>query len=146
MATIISTLKGALGAAVLFGVYFSLVTLISGWNFALSQFFSYWYYIVGLAFGFGVQIGLYSYLRCLVLGNNISRKPLAVSGATSTVAMVSCCAHYLVNILPIIGIAGFLSVVGQYQIELFWLGLVSNAAGIVYIGGKLKKFINEKRN
>jgi len=146
MVVITSIFKGALGVAVLFGVYFSLVTFISGWNFALSQFFSYWYYIVGLAFGFGVQIGLYSYLRSLIFSNNISRKPLAVSGATSTVAMVSCCAHYLANILPIIGIAGFLSVVGQYQIELFWVGLVFNAAGIIYIGGKLKKFINEKRN
>ena len=146
MAVITSILKGALGAAVLFGVYFSLVTLISGWNFALSQFFSYWYYIVGLVIGFGVQIGFYSYLRFLILSNNVSRKPLVVSGTASTVAMVSCCAHYLANILPIIGIAGFLSVVGQYQIELFWVGLVFNAAGIVYIGGKLKKFINEKRN
>ena len=48
--------------------------------------------------------------------------------------------------LALILVTIFLSVVGQYQIELFWLGLVSNAAGIVYIGGKLKKFINEKRN
>jgi len=50
------------------------------------------------------------------------------------------CAHYLANILPVIGIAGFLSIIGQYQVQLFWLGLVFNFAGIAYIGGKIMKF------
>lgn len=54
MTIITPILKGALGAAVLLGVYFTLVSLISGWDFALSQFFLYWYFILGLAFGFGI--------------------------------------------------------------------------------------------
>ena len=47
--------------------------------------------------------------------------------------MISCCAHYAANILPILGITGTLSLVGQYQIQLFWVGLVANALGIAYI-------------
>jgi Cu+-exporting ATPase len=57
-------------------------------------------------------------------------------------AMVSCCAHYLANILPVIGAAGLIALVGQYQVELFWVGLASNAAGILYAAGKVMQFAN----
>jgi Cu+-exporting ATPase len=51
--------------------------------------------------------------------------------------MVSCCAHYLANLLPVLGTAGLVSLVGQYQVELFWVGIAFNAAGIAYVGSKL---------
>jgi Cu+-exporting ATPase len=51
--------------------------------------------------------------------------------------MVSCCAHYLVNVLPVLGFTGFLVVVAEYQVELFWVGLAFNAAGIIYISSKV---------
>ena len=54
---------------------------------------------------------------------------------TSTGAMI-CCAHYLVNILPILGVTGFVSIISQYQIKLFWIGIVFNIAGIIYIARK----------
>jgi Cu+-exporting ATPase len=57
--------------------------------------------------------------------------------------MVSCCAHYLLNILPILGITGFLTVVAEYQIELFWLGLVFNAGGILYVATMVVKATKE---
>ena len=131
--------KGLTATILLLGVYFGLITLISGWSFALGQFSRFWYFIIALALGFGVQVGFYFYLKDAV--HQLAAKGIvAVSGTTSTVAMVSCCAHYLANILPIIGIAGFLSIIGQYQVQLFWLGLVFNFAGIAYIGGKIMKF------
>lgn len=65
---------------------------------------------------------------------------MVVSGATSTAAMISCCAHYLSNIVPVLGAAGLIALVGQYQIELFWFGLASNAAGILYVGTRAIKF------
>ena len=131
--------KGLTATILLLGVYFGLITLISGWSFALGQFSRFWYFIIALALGFGVQVGFYFYLKDAV--RQLAAKGIvAVSGTTSTVAMVSCCAHYLANILPIIGIAGFLSIIGQYQVQLFWFGLVFNFAGIAYIGGKIMKF------
>ncbi|OGG39367.1 hypothetical protein A2116_02195 [Candidatus Jorgensenbacteria bacterium GWA1_49_17] len=131
--------KGLTATILLLGVYFGLITLISGWSFALGQFSRFWYFIIALALGFGVQVGFYFYLKDAV--HQLAAKGIvAVSGTTSTVAMVSCCAHYLANILPVIGIAGFLSIIGQYQVQLFWLGLVFNFAGIAYIGGKIMKF------
>ncbi|MDP2598529.1 MAG: hypothetical protein Q8P49_01725 [Candidatus Liptonbacteria bacterium] len=129
-------LYGIAGSAVLLGAYFSIITLISGWTFALQQFVQFWYFVVSLAVGFGIQIGLYTYLKNAVHKPDLSGKVLAVSGTTSTGAMISCCAHYLVNILPVLGVTGFISIISQYQAELFWVGLAFNVAGIIYIGRK----------
>ena len=115
-------------------MYFMVVSLVSGWSFSLGQFSRFWYFVVTLAVGFGIQVGLYSYLKTKTSG-----KVLAVSGATSTAAMISCCAHYLLNILPVLGVVGVITFISQYQVELFWVGLVFNLAGIIYMANKVVK-------
>lgn len=135
-----SLVYGITGMAGLLGVYFGVLAAVSGWEFTLSQFFDFWYFIVSLAAGFGIQIGLYSYLRNAVRAMDMSGKVVAVSGTTSTVAMISCCAHYLTNILPVVGAAGAVALVAQYQIELFWFGLAANLAGITYMTSRVMKF------
>jgi Cu+-exporting ATPase len=131
---------GIAGMAGLLGIYFVILAAVSGWEFTVSQFLEFWYFIVSLAAGFGIQIGLYGYLRNAVRTMDMSGKVVAVSGTTSTAAMISCCAHYLTNILPVVGAAGAVALVAQYQIELFWFGLVCNLAGIVYMTSKVAKF------
>jgi Cu+-exporting ATPase len=135
-----SALIGIAGALALLALYFSVLTAVSGWSFALEQFATFWHFIVSLAIGFGIQVGLFSYLRSAIRGHCAPGRVLAVSGTTSTAAMISCCAHYLTNILPAIGTVGLITVVSQYQVEFFWVGLVSNAGGILYIGNKVLQF------
>lgn len=129
--------KGISATFILLSVYFVTVSWVSGWSFALDQFSQFWYFVVTLAVGFGVQVGLYTYLKGKVLP--AGRQVLAVSGATSTAAMISCCAHYLVNVLPILGAVGIITVISQYQIQLFWVGLAFNFAGIAYIAYEISK-------
>lgn len=131
---------GIAAALLLMTFYFSLLTLISGWNFAQWQFGQYWYYLVSLALGFGLQICLYVYLKNAIHHQRGAGKVLAVSGTASTAAMISCCAHYLVNIIPILGVAGAVTIIAQYQIQLFWVGLAFNLGGIIFIANKLFKF------
>lgn len=138
-------LSGTVAFVLMLAVYFGVVGLISGLDFTLEQFAKFWYFLVTLALGFGIQIGLYTYLKNLVGQHGTSKKVVAVSGTTSTATMVSCCAHYLVNILPIVGVTGFLTLVVQYQIELFWLGLAFNAAGILYILPKVVQATKEHK-
>lgn len=128
---------GLLALLALLGIYFGLLTLVSGWPFTLEQFALYWPYVSALAAGFGVQVGLYVYLRRLLQGSAAHGKVVAASGTTSAAAMVSCCTHYLANLLPIVGAAGLVTLATQYQVELFWVGLVFNAAGVAYIGSKV---------
>lgn len=136
---------GVAALVLLLAVYFGVVSLISGKDFALEQFAKFWYFILLLALGFGIQVGLYTYLKNLVGQHGASGKMVAVSGTTSTAAMVSCCAHYLTNILPILGVTGFLTVIAEYQVELFWVGLAFNAAGIAYIAQKVSQAAKEHK-
>ena len=131
---------GILASVILLGVYFAVLTLVSGWGFAISQFFTFWYFIVSLAIGFGIQIGLYIYLKNLIKGGHGSGKVLGVTGTTSTAAMISCCAHYLVNIVPVLGVTGLITFAAQYQVELFWVGLAFNIGGVLYIASRIIQY------
>ena len=133
-------MRGMVGMAALLGVYFAVVGIISGSAYALEQFSAFWYFIVSLALGFGIQVGLYSYLRDALQQGEGSGKVVAVSGTASTAAMISCCAHYLVNIIPILGLTGFATVMSQYQVKFFWLGMIFNFLGIMFIFSRIIKF------
>lgn len=134
--------NGLIATLSLLVLYFTIVTLVSGFTFAISQFESFWYFLISLAIGFGIQIGLYSYLTQVVKQNNMAMNDatVAVTGTTSTLTMISCCAHYLATILPILGIAGVLTIVAQYQNEIFWIGLAFNAFGILFISTRIIMF------
>jgi Cu+-exporting ATPase len=128
---------GAFGALLV--LYFGALTLVSGWSFTLSQFSDFWYYIVPLAAGFGLQVALFLKLREVVSRAKEAGAVIAASGTTSTAAMISCCAHYLTNVAPVLGATGLVAFAAQFQVELFWVGLAFNAAGIAYVGTMLWK-------
>ena len=134
------SIYGIAAAAGLLAAYFAVLTLVSGWRFAEDQFSQFWYFIVSLAAGFGIQIGLYVYLLGLIHGMHGEGKVLGMTGTTSTAAMISCCSHYLANLLPILGVAGLVTFVAQYQVELFWIGLLFNFGGIAYMGNRIIKY------
>ena len=112
---------------------------ISGWSFTLEEFTRYWYFLVPLAAGFGIQVALFLKLREVVSRAKQAGAVIAASGTTSTAAMISCCAHYLTNVAPVIGATGLVAFAAQFQVEMFWVGLAFNAAGIAYVGTKLYK-------
>ncbi|MEO8386169.1 MAG: hypothetical protein ABI583_13060 [Betaproteobacteria bacterium] len=128
---------GVFAFAALLGVYFGILTLVSGWAFTVSEFAKFWFYVLPLAAGFGLQVALFTRLKQVVSTGKDAKTVMAASGTTSTAAMISCCAHYLVNLAPVLGAAGLVSLAAQYQVEFFWVGLAFNAAGIGYIGTKL---------
>lgn len=128
---------GATAFGALLALYFGVLALVSGWSFTLSQFTDFWFYIVPLAAGFGLQVALFLKLREVVSRAKEAGAVIAASGTTSTAAMISCCAHYLANAAPVLGATGLIAFAAQFQVELFWVGLAFNAAGIAYMGTKL---------
>jgi len=140
---ILAAFGGTVGTVALLVFYFGMVSLLSGREFMLDQFREFWPYVIALAIGFGIQVGLFLYLRRAVQGAH-GGKIVAATGAASGAAMVSCCAHYLVNVLPVIGATGFVALIGQYQVQLFWVGLLANVAGIAYISRRVFLFAKER--
>ena len=128
---------GLFAIFVLLAFYLGVLTLVSGWSFAAGQLSKYWYFIISLAIGFGIQVGLFNYIR--QMHQKMSAGMVTATGTTSALSMISCCTHYLVNLLPILGIAGIVTLVSAYQIQLFWLALAFNFVGIIYMVNKVHK-------
>ncbi|MBU0957571.1 MAG: hypothetical protein KKF56_02040 [Nanoarchaeota archaeon] len=86
--------------------------------------------LVLLIGGFGFQIGLFTYFNGI---SAISCGTSVVSGGISTVSMILCCSHYILNILPFlgafIGVTAF-TFLADYTVYFLWLGIISNVAGI----------------
>ncbi len=122
---------GIIATLVLTGLYVGVVASVSGWPAMRSQFLTYWYFLLPLWIGFGLQVGLYVSLRQLLKAQRPSRSLVAATGTSSTAAMLACCTHYLANLVPVLGASGLVVFVSQYQAELFWFALLINAAGIV---------------
>lgn len=71
-----------------------------------------------------------------------AQSSLAASGGMSTASMAACCAHYLVPLLPAMGLP-FLSTavagIAEYQSVFFFLGVLSNLFGIGFMLRLMKR-------
>jgi len=118
---------GIVGALSLLIVYVLLLSFANSASHVWEQFVQYWYWILLLVIGFGVQVGLFTYVRSL----RMARASLATNSSVSTASMVACCAHHLTDILPIIGLSAAATFLTSYQKEFIMFGVVSNIAGIM---------------
>src|SRR3989338_6189749 len=121
---------GILAGAGILAFYISVLTIFQSYGFALSEFKRLGIWLVPLAVGFGTQIGLYTSIRHDATIN----RGMATSGTISGGSMVACCSHYLLSILPFIGIAAlspFTSFLMTYQKAFFSIGILSSIVGIV---------------
>jgi hypothetical protein len=122
------------GTAVI-AFYLGLVTLTSDQVNARLQYADYQWRIIGLAAGLGIQVTLYVTLRRRLSGQALrgAGAGVALSGGMTATAMAICCSHYLVTLLPIIGLP-FLSAAAanleQYQVQFFAAGMIFNLIGI----------------
>jgi len=100
----------------------------------------YLWLLILLVGGFGLQIGLFTYLRHK---NVLCGITTAASGGISSISMLLCCSHYLLNILPFISIsaASFLT---RYTLQILLFGVASNLVGIAIMLNKIRKISPEK--
>ena len=110
-------------------------------SMALFQIKKYLYLLIPLVLGFGVQIGLYTYLKHL---NAVCSITTMAGGGISSISMILCCSHYLVNILPFISIS-FASFLTKYTFYILLFGVLSNIFGIFYVLNKIKKLRRGKK-
>src|SRR3972149_4196192 len=66
-----------------------------------------WYGVLALSAGFGVQVGLFSFIRRAIRERRAAATgSVAVSGGISTGSMAACCVHHLGAVLPLLGLSG----------------------------------------
>lgn len=126
---------GMVAAALLAGFYVAIVGLAQGLDHALDLITGDWYFVIPIVLGFGAQVGLFVFARSR-LRRRLGGATKALTGAgtgTSTVSMVACCAHHLTGVLPGLGLSGAALFLNDYRGLLMALGIMSNAAGIVWM-------------
>ncbi|OGL87522.1 hypothetical protein A3I40_04290 [Candidatus Uhrbacteria bacterium RIFCSPLOWO2_02_FULL_48_12] len=132
-----SILIGVVASLAIFGLSFGVTSIVSGADFAWRQFSSLWYWMAALIVGFGVEVGLFAFLRGS--HKHPSAGVIAGGGAGSTIAMISCCAHRLVDLLPFLGLTLFAAALVKYQVYLLAASVLFNLVGIIYLISIIRK-------
>lgn len=126
-------LWGMAGGTGLLGVYFLILTVAESFSHAVEQFVDMWPWISTLVVGFGIQAGLYSYIRHEIRQRKnaaAATSSMAAAGGISTTSMVACCAHHITDVLPILGVSAAVVFLNQFQNLFLTIGVVSNLIGI----------------
>jgi hypothetical protein len=119
-------LYGLLAGLGLLIFYLVIVSLFQGTEFAFRNLRSLWYLIFPLTIGFGTQIGLYTSIRHTAALTGT----VAGTGGVSGGSMVACCSHFLLNMVPFLGISGLAIILMKYQTAFLGVGILSNLLGI----------------
>ena len=123
-----------LGSALIAGVYFGIITLAQGWEYALKQFSLNRWYVVPIWIAFGIQGALYAILRFRLFVPTTSASHtgalMGTSGGTSVTAMVACCLHHVTDVLPILGVSAAATFLTRYQRPFMLVGLGTEIIGI----------------
>ena len=119
---------GILAGAGLLVLYLLVMGLASGYT--ARQLINFKFWIAALVLGFGIQVGLFSYLRNCREETAAGKRTVAAGAGTSTVAMLACCAHHISDVLPFLGLSVLSLTLSKYQAWFLGLGVASNLVGI----------------
>ncbi len=134
---ILTGIGGGLG---LIAAYLGILSLTQGLSHAIEQAAAMWYWILALSIGFGIQIGLFSFIRHSIKASGKGAAgTVAVSGGVSGGSMLACCVHHLSDVVPLVGIAGAAVFMARYQSSFLVLGVLSNAVGVVMMLETIKR-------
>jgi len=126
---------GLLGALFPTAVYFGIVSWAESPQHAIDLFWQDRWIVIPLILGFGIQVALYVILKkglFLPVGSmGASGAMTGAGGATSTMAMVACCAHHVTDVLPILGLTAAATFLAEYQQAFMLLGLGTTVLGIL---------------
>ncbi|MCL4294490.1 MAG: cation transporter [Anaerolineae bacterium] len=120
-----------LGMAGLMILYLAIVSLAEGWTHAVELMIGDAWLVGPIMVGFGVQVGLYTYLKTAIHAATQGAGALTgAGGGTSTAAMVACCAHHVADVLPLLGLSAAATFLADYRIPFMLVGLATNLIGI----------------
>ena len=134
-----SIIAGVLAEAALLGVYLAIVSLAQGIEHAIEQLAADAPFVGLIAAGFGIQIALFVELRAVDRRHRAAAAVTAAGTGTSAAAMLACCAHHLVDLLPLLGLSAAAVFLNAYKTPLFLVGITMNVIGIVVIARQLQR-------
>jgi hypothetical protein len=131
---LLPALTGVVGASLLTGLYFAIVSLAESPSHAVQLFWEDRAIVLPIILGFGVQVALYTVLKKRLFVPVAEMGPsgalTGASGGMSAAAMVACCAHHAADVLPLVGLTAAATLLAEYRIPFMLVGLGTTIAGI----------------
>ena len=134
-----SMVAGLIGSVALLALYLAIISLAQGVWHAFEQFALDVPFVGLIAAGFGTQIGLFVELRAVDRHHRSSAAVTVAGTGTGAAAMLACCAHHVVDLLPIVGLSAAAVILNAYRTPLFLVGIGMNIIGIVVIARQLQR-------
>lgn len=134
-----SFVAGLVGAAGLLAGYLGIISLAQGAEHALAQLTADAPFVGLIAAGFGIQMALFVELRAVDRHHRGAAAVTAAGTGTSTAAMLACCAHHVVDLLPLVGLSAAAVFLDAYKTPLLLVGIGMNAIGIIVIARQLRR-------
>lgn len=124
---------GVIGLSIFY--YLLLFAVTQDPTHPISQFKLFQPWMSLLIVGFGIQMGLFWLMRNGLFFNLEDKSDAKMAAGTSTtvsgLAMVACCAHHVVDLLPILGLSAAALFLSEYQEQLLMFGVLANFIGIL---------------
>lgn len=134
-----SILIGVASAFLLLVFYLGVLALVSGRDYARSQFFDDIPFLILLVPGFGAQAALFTFIRSLAGAHGRMGAAAGTSGGLSGASMVACCAHYIPTLLPFVGVSAAATLIMAWRTPLLVIAVLSNLVGLAYMLRVLRK-------
>lgn len=139
--TVLPIALGLAAIALLLALYMTLVGLAQGWSQAVQLLRQDAYLVAPITLSFGVQVGLYAYLRAIIRARSRSGGAMTgASGATSTAAMAACCAHRVADLLPFLGLSAAAGFLAAYKVPFMVISLAVSLFGIALILRRIVRY------
>ena len=134
-----SVAAGLVSGIALLGLYLTIISLAQGVDHAFEQLATDALFVGLIAMGFGTQVALFVELRAVDRQHRAAAAVTAAGTGTSAAAMLACCAHHLVDLLPLVGLSAAAVFLNDYKTPLFLVGIGMNLLGIVVIARQLRR-------
>ena len=134
-----SVAAGLMGSSALLGVYLGVISVAQGVEHAFEQLATDAPFVGLIAAGFGTQVALFVELRAVDRRHRAAAAVTAAGTGTSAAAMLACCAHHLVDLLPIVGLSAAAVFLDVYKTPLLLAGIGMNVVGITVIARQLQR-------
>jgi uncharacterized membrane protein YhaH (DUF805 family) len=134
---------GAAASGALTGFYVAVLAASGGWEHLRDQARTDWWLLMPIIVAFGTQVALSVELRHRHHAQHLAATTGAASGA-SAVGMVACCAHHLVDLVPLLGAAGVAGFLFDWRIPLMVAGLAINLVAVAIAGRRLAQITHSR--
>jgi hypothetical protein len=134
-----SVAAGLVGGIALLSLYLAIISLAQGVDHAFEQLGADALFVVLIAVGFGTQVALFVELRAIDRHHRAAAAVTVAGTGTSAAAMLACCAHHLVDLLPLVGLSAAAVFLNAYKTPLLLVGIGMNLVGVVMIARQLRR-------